>query len=228
MKKFLYLCLYVSLSKLSLASSINASTPKTGGGSNLTTVNIAVAECGTATPCYVIKNSVTQLSQAVNQNMSEQQSLNMIVNSILPQIDFNLMTKYVMGASWKKASSDQQLQITNLFKQLLVYQYSNALGKLKGAHVSVDSSVLAGEKQNKAAVKGTFKVVNNGNSNIQPINIEYDLARIGANWKIYDVKIENVSIVTTYRSQFNETVNSSGVDDLIKQLQTKVQGLKSK
>jgi phospholipid transport system substrate-binding protein len=67
---------------------------------------------------------------------------------------------------------------------------------------------------------------NNGDSNNQPINIEYDLAKIGSAWKIYDVKIEKVSIVTTYRTQFNDEVQKEGITGLITQLQTKVNNFK--
>jgi len=138
------------------------------------------------------------------------------------------MTKFAMGAAWKQASTEQQSKITQLFQQLLIYQYSSALSKFKGAQVSIDGSTISGEKQNKAAVKGTFKLPSNGKSTNQPVNIEYDLAKIGNNWKIYDVKIENVSIVTTYRTQFNDTVQTEGVDSLIKQLQNKINGLQNK
>jgi phospholipid transport system substrate-binding protein len=59
------------------------------------------------------------------------------------------------------------------------------------------------------------------------ITSQYDLAKIGAAWKIYDVKIENASIVTTYRSQFNDTIQKDGVSGLISQLQTKADALKT-
>jgi phospholipid transport system substrate-binding protein len=131
-----------------------------------------------------------------------------------------------MGAQWKQATPDQQTQIVGLFKQMLVYSYTNALSKLKGAQVSISSSTISGEKQNKAIVNSSLKMPNNGDSNNQPINIEYDLAKIGSAWKIYDVKIEKVSIVTTYRTQFNDEVQKEGITGLIAQLQTKVNNLK--
>lgn len=234
-KHFLIIGLLLSaqISNATASSATASSSPKSAektDNSNQTVVNIAVNDCNATSPCFIIKTSINQLAQAVNQNLSEKQSLTLIENSILPQIDFNLMTKYVMGAAWKKADVAQQGQITTLFKQLLVYQYSHALGRLKGAQVSVDSSTISGDKQNKATVKGALKVPNNGNSNSQPVNIEYDLAKIGSTWKIYDVKIENVSIVTTYRSQFNDTVQNggtNGIAGLIKQLQDKVNSIKA-
>ena len=189
------------------------------------TVNVTASNCDKGTPCYVIKTSASTLSQAVNQNVSEKQAYAMIQNSIIPQIDFTLVTRLAMGNSWKTATSDQQTQIINLFKQMLVFSYSSALSKLKGAQVSIINSKIVGDKQNRATVNSTMAMPNNGDSNNQPINIEYDLAKIDSNWKIYDVKIENASIVTTYRSQFNDTVQKDGIPGLIKQLQAKVDSM---
>jgi len=222
---FIYSVSAASTSSAPVASAPAKTNPKS---SDQAVVNVNVPDCNSDTPCYVIKTSATQLSQAVNQNLSDKQAMTMIQNSIVPQIDFNLMTKFAMGAAWKQASTEQQSKITQLFQQLLIYQYSSALSKFKGAQVSIDGSTISGEKQNKAAVKGTFKLPSNGKSTNQPVNIEYDLAKIGNNWKIYDVKIENVSIVTTYRTQFNDTVQTEGVDSLIKQLQNKINGLQNK
>lgn len=229
----------LAISFLNLISIVNAATTSSAplasspaksakAGKDTVVVTVNASNCDADTPCYVIKTSATQLSQAVNQNLSDKDAMAMIQNSIVPQIDFNLMTKFAMGNSWKQASPEQQTKITQLFQQLLIFQYSSALSKFKGAQVSIDSSNISGEKQNKAAVKGTFKLPSNGKSTNQPVNIEYDLAKIGNNWKIYDVKIENVSIVTTYRTQFNDTVQNEGVDSLIKQLQNKINTLQSK
>lgn len=189
-------------------------------------VTVDVENCDTGTPCNVIKTNAETLSKAVNQHMSDKQAMALIQEAILPQIDFNLMTKYVMGSAWRQAEPAQQIEITNLFRQLLVYQYSAALSKFKGAHVTIDSSIVDSERPNRAAVKGTYELPDTRRSNNPPVNIEYDLARIKGNWKIYDVKIENVSIVTTYRSQFNDAVQKGGIKKLIEDLQTRVNNLK--
>jgi phospholipid transport system substrate-binding protein len=186
----------------------------------------SAGSCAAGSPCDVIKFSAQALSQAVNQNISEKKAVNMIQRSIVPQIDFTIMTRLAMGARWKQATPDQQAQIVGLFRQMLVYSYTNALSKLKDAQVSINSSTISGEKQNKAVVNSSLKMPNNGDSNNQPINIEYDLAKIGSAWKIYDVKIEKVSIVTTYRTQFNDEVQKEGITGLITQLQTKVNNFK--
>jgi phospholipid transport system substrate-binding protein len=234
MKKIITLMLTLGFISLSNAAT-NASAPVTDdnettssskAGKTVVVVASSAGSCADGTPCEVIKSSAQTLSDAVNQNISEKTAISMIQNSIVPQIDFTIMSRLAMGAQWKQATPDQQTQIVGLFKQMLVYSYTNALSKLKGAQVSISSSTISGEKQNKAIVNSSLKMPNNGNSNNQPINIEYDLAKIGSAWKIYDVKIEKVSIVTTYRTQFNDEVQKEGITGLIAQLQTKVNNLK--
>lgn len=235
MKKIITLLLALGFSSISQAATSasapvaddnDATTSPSKSGKTVVVVATSAGSCADGTPCEVIKSSAQILSDAVNQNISEKKAVNMIQNSIVPQIDFTIMTRLAMGAQWKQATPDQQTQIVGLFKQMLVYSYTNALSKLKGAQVSISSSTISGEKQNKAVVNSSLKMPNNGDSNNQPINIEYDLAKIGSAWKIYDVKIEKVSIVTTYRTQFGDEVQKDGITGLITQLQTKVNNLK--
>ncbi len=235
MKKIITLLLALGFSSISQAATSasapvaddnDATTSPSKSGKTMVVVATSAGSCADGTPCEVIKSSAQILSDAVNQNISEKKAVNMIQNSIVPQIDFTIMTRLAMGAQWKQATPDQQAQIVGLFKQMLVYSYTNALSKLKGAQVSISSSTISGEKQNKAVVNSSLKMPNNGDSNNQPINIEYDLAKIGSAWKIYDVKIEKVSIVTTYRTQFGDEVQKDGITGLITQLQTKVNNLK--
>ena len=223
MKKYLLITLILSLGSAFAANSASAPVSNSNGK---TSVIINATDCSDQTPCFVIKSSATVLSQAINQNFTAKQSFEMIQNSILPQIDFTLVTRLVMGQNWKTATVDQQNQITALFKEMLVFSYTNAVSRFKGAQIAITNSTISTNNPRKSEVNSTITMPNNGNSNAQPINVEYDLAKIGNNWKIYDVKIENASIVTTYRSQFNEIVQNNGIDNLISQLQTKVAKLK--
>ncbi len=193
---------------------------------DLTTVSVTAQDCDNGSPCNVIKTSANTLSQAINQNISNQQAQTMIQNSIIPQFDFTLMTRYAMGRNWQQANSTQQAQIVDLFKQMLINSYSTALSKFKGAQVAITNSKL-GDKPNKAMVNSTI-TMQNSSGKAQPVNVEYDLAKIGSAWKIYDVKIENASIVATYRNQFNDIIQKDGVNGLISQLQTKVNNIKAK
>ena len=115
MKKLLILLSLCGLTSMAFATSSPALDDKT------TVVVTTTADCSTGSPCFVIKTSANTLSQAVNQNLSSQQAFTMVQNSIIPQIDFTLMTRLAMGNNWKAATPEQQDQITNQFKQMLVY-----------------------------------------------------------------------------------------------------------
>ncbi len=233
MKKICFGLALLNLCLIGIANAVanagESATLTKNQSTNPLIINKAV-DCSAGTPCFIIKNSATQLSLAVNQSLSPALSVSLIEKSIVPQINFSLMTRLAVGRSWSESATinaAQKEQITNLFKQLLIFQYSISLSKFQGAQITIDSSLINKDNPNKAAVRGTFKLPSNGNSNTQAIRIEYGLAKINNLWKVYDVKIENVSIVATFRSQFDDIIKNKGAAELIKQLQAKVNNLKS-
>lgn len=215
----------------SSASSATATTAKKTASAasvaaidNGPTVTVAPSvACGPGTACMVVSDTSTKAIDLINKDAASQ-----MTNVVTSQFDFTLMTKYAMGNNWKLATPDQQTKLVSLFKQLLVYTYSTALSKFKGAKTNIISAtVTALDPQKpdlqKTAVVSQVILPNSGNNT--PIKVEYDLANNTGSWKAYDIKIENASLVTTYRTQFNEVVQSSKVEGLIKQLQDKVDSL---
>ncbi|MDQ5920059.1 MAG: phospholipid transport system substrate-binding protein [Pseudomonadota bacterium] len=195
---------------------------------NKSEVTITAASCESDSPCRVVSDTSKKVLEAVNRGVPQNQTITLINNVAAPQFDFTLMTKYALGNNWKLANPEQQQQLVELFKQLLIYTYSTALSKFKGAQINITSSSIDGKKA-EVMSQVLMPAVNPSNPN-QPIKVEYDLAKPSgaAGWKAYDIKIENASLVTTYRNQFNDVVQSSKIEGLIKQLQTKVASLKEK
>ncbi len=222
---FSLMCLGLSLNAFAAASSPVASA--TVSAKSPDNVTISIASCEIASPCGTVADTSKKVLDAVNKGVSQSQTMGLIQTVIIPQFDFTLMTRYALGNNWKLATPDQQVQLVDLFKQLLIYTYSTALSKFKGAQITITSSNIIDEK--KAYVVSQV-ILPSSNNNAQPVKVEYDLAKTSASnpWKAYDIKIENASLVTTYRNQFNEVVQSSKIDGLIKQLQTKVASLKNK
>ncbi len=187
---------------------------------------VEITPCELNSPCGVVKDTTQKVLEAVNKGVPQNKTVNLINTAAAPQFDFNLMTRYAMGNNWKIASSEEQTQLVELFKELLIYTYSTALSKFKGAQITLTNSTINGKKSEVI----TQVLLPNANPNAQPIKVEYDLAKVSedATWKAYDIKIENTSLITTYRNQFNEVIQSSKIEGLIKQLQTKVAALKAK
>ena len=142
--------------------------------------------------------------------------INVLVNElVLPHFDFERMSKWAMGKYWRKANKTQRTQFIKEFKQLLIRTYATSLseysdqtikylpfrGKLSSGDVTVRSEVEQ---------PGGF-----------PIPIDYKLHKIDDDWKAYDVKIDEISLVANYRTSFSRQIRKSGIDALIKKLADK-------
>lgn len=202
------------------ASSTNSKSVTGGVVSNI--------NCDENSPCAVVTDTSKRVLDAVNKGVNSQQTMDLIQSVIAPQFDFTLMTKYALGNNWKLATAEQQTELVDLFKQLLIYTYSSALSKFKNAQITITKS--SADERKSAVISEVLLPGSDTNNNTQPILVEYDLAKTAPNnpWRAYDIKIENASLVTTYRNQFNDVVQSSKIEGLIKQLQTKITSLKTK
>jgi phospholipid transport system substrate-binding protein len=216
----------VAASKPVSATKDAASKPATAAKEFVSGVIVDITQCEPTSPCGVVSDTTKKVLEAVNKGVPKSKTANLINTAAAPQFDFNLMTRYAMGNNWKLASNDEQNELVDLFKELLIYTYSTALSKFKGAQITLTNSTIDGKKPKVI----TQVLLPSANPNAQPIKVEYDLAKVSedASWKAYDIKIENASLITTYRNQFNEVVQSDKIEGLIKQLQTKVNALKAK
>lgn len=134
---------------------------------------------------------------------------------LLPNFDFERMTSLAMGRNWRTATPEQQKRLTDEFRTLLVRTYSGALNQYRNE--KVDYKPL---RSNPADTDVTVRtaVMKAGGA---PIQIDYSMAKTPAGWKAYDVIVGGVSLVTNYRDEFNNTIQASGIDGLVKQLADK-------
>ncbi|MDE2367053.1 MAG: ABC transporter substrate-binding protein [Betaproteobacteria bacterium] len=145
--------------------------------------------------------------------------LDLIEAKILPHFDFKRMTRLAMGKNWSKAAPDQQQTLVNEFRTLLVRTYSNALSTYSDRTIKVEP--LREDPASDTLVK--TKVIQD--SGQQPIPIDYSMEKTGDGWKVYDVTVAGVSLVTNYRSTFDSQVRDGGVEKLIKTLTDKNKSL---
>ena len=131
---------------------------------------------------------------------------------ILPLFNFVRMTQLAVGRNWKDASEAQKKSLIDEFRTLLVRTYSTSLTQFRNQTIDVKpTKMAAGDTE----VVVRTQVVQPGG---QPIPIDYSLEKSGDSWKVYDVLIDGVSLVTNYRSSFNTEIQKSGIDGLIKSL----------
>ena len=127
---------------------------------------------------------------------------------ILPNFDFDRVCRMVLGKNWKAATSEQQASFQKEFRSLLLRTYSVALGKYKDQVIEYKPMRIEPDAKN---VTVKTQILQSGG---QPIAVDYSLVKNGASWKVYDIVIENVSLVTNYRSQFSNEIRQNGIDSL--------------
>jgi phospholipid transport system substrate-binding protein len=134
---------------------------------------------------------------------------------ILPHVDFREATQLAMGKSWNSATPAQQTQVVDAFRQMLVRIYSNSIDVYRGQTMKVLPVRLA-PGATEVVVRNQY--LREGRP---PVSVEYAMKKTPEGWKIYDITVEGVSLVLTYRAEFEQVTRTSGVDGLIKRLAEK-------
>lgn len=128
---------------------------------------------------------------------------------ILPHVDRERITRLAMGAIWGQADAGQKQRLAREFTPLLVRAYAAALASVIDQPAVISRS-RAETRDNDVAVK--FEI---SRSEAQPITIDYSVARTLAGWKVYDIRISGVSLVTIYHTAFSEEARNYGIEGLI-------------
>lgn len=139
----------------------------------------------------------------------------LVETKVLPHFDFARMTRIAMAVNWRRATPEQQKALTEEFKTLLVRTYSNALTMYRDQVIDF-KPLRARADDTEVTVKSEVR-----QKGKQSVALDYDLERTPNGWKVFDVKVEGVSLITTYREDFAAQVRESGIDGLIKVLAAK-------
>ncbi len=169
-------------------------------------------------PADVISTTADQVIAAIKsdkaiRNGDRAEAYKLIEQKVLPHFDFTRMTRLAVGRYWRQASVDQQAQLISGFRDLLVRTYSTSLSQYKDQVVQMKGTDL----QDGDALVHTALVPSGG----QPIPIDYSMEKMPDGWKVYDITVDGVSLVTNYRSEFGDVVRRDGVDGLIHSLDEK-------
>lgn len=151
-----------------------------------------------------------------------QQLYHMVHERILPHFDFRAMSRLVLGANWRNATEDQRSRFTEAFRDLLVRTYATAL--LKYTNEKVVYLPYHGKDTDRKVIVKTEVKPNDGGP---VIPLYYSFYHKSDVWKVFDVTIEGVSLVTNYRSVYAEKIRKDGLDALIDSIR-KDQGKESK
>lgn len=128
---------------------------------------------------------------------------------IVPHFDFTRITRIAMATNWRRATPEQQERLVKEFQTLLVRTYSGALASYRDQVIEVKSARVQ-PSGSEVTVRSEVK-----QSGAESISVDYDMAKTASGWKVYDVRIGGVSLVTTYRDTFAQEVRNNGIDGLI-------------
>ena len=146
------------------------------------------------------------------QGGNTRKAIELVDTKVLPYFNFQRMTALAVGRDWSKASPEQKKRLADEFKTLLVRTYSNALTSYKNQTVTYKPTKMqAGDTD----VLVKTEIVQPGS---KPVQLDYALEKQGDSWKVYDVIVAGVSLVTNYRDTFNQEVRNNGIDGLIQML----------
>ena len=149
------------------------------------------------------------------QNGDQEKIFALAEDKIVPNFNFDHVCRLVLGKNYSKASKDQQEAFEREFRSLLIRTYASALSKYRNQTIEYKPlKDAADEKQ----VTVKTQIMQPGG---QPLAVDYSLEQVSDVWKVYDITIEGVSLVTNYRSQFSNEVRQGGMDGLIQKLADK-------
>ena len=171
-------------------------------------------------PEELVKKVTTDVLDSVKSDKQLQagdrkKALAMAEQKIIPHVDFREAALLAMGKSWHTATPAQQNLIVNEFRSMLVRIYSNAIDVYRGQTLKV-LPVRMAPGATDVTVRNQY--LSQGRP---PVPVEYAMKKTPEGWKIYDISVEGVSLVLTYRAEFEAITRVSGVAGLIKRLQEK-------
>lgn len=155
------------------------------------------------------------------QNGSTSKVIELVDKKVLPHFNFTRMTALAVGKDWRKATPPQQQQLAGEFKTLLVRTYANALTGYRNQKVVYKPFKM---KPDETDVLVRTEVQQPGN---KPIQLDYSLELKDGAWKVYDVTVAGISLVTNYRDQFGQEVRNGGIDGLVASIAAKNRSLEA-
>jgi phospholipid transport system substrate-binding protein len=170
-----------------------------------------------ATPDTLVKSVSDEVLSIIRTTKDKATLRKLAEEKVLQHFDFRTMTQLAVGQHWRQASPDQQKALEDAFRTLLVNTYTAALNVAAIGKETVEvKPVDAKAGENDVIVRTVIR-----SPNRQPIPVDYRMQRTANSWKVYDVIVENLSLVTNYRSSFASEIGRSGIDGLLKVLQAK-------
>lgn len=183
-------------------------------------LGMATAQAAPTAPDKAVQETTEKMRSLIVANhqayKADKAQFYTVVDEVLaPRFDVRYIAQLVLGRNWKAATPAQRTRFAETFKNSLIRNYADALlDNYDTVEARFQPLRMTGDETD-VTVKSELKR-NNG----RPINVGFAMRLVDNEWKVYDVIIENLSLVTNFRSQFNEEIKKTGIDGLITRIET--------
>lgn len=169
------------------------------------------------TPDQLVKSVADEVLTVIRTTTDKAALRKAAEQKVLPHFDFRAMTQLAVGQHWRQASPEQQKKLEDAFRTLLVNTYTASMNVAATGKESVEiKPVTLKPGENDIIVRTVVRTANR-----PAIPVDYRMTRTPNGWKVYDVIVENLSLVTNYRGSFASEIGRSGIDGLVKALEAK-------
>jgi phospholipid transport system substrate-binding protein len=190
----------------------------------LTALLIALAPPALAqeavSPEALVKKVTAEVLKAIQEDPSLQagdraKALALAEEKVLPHVDFQRMTSMAAGRVWRVATPAQRERMVKEFRAMLIRTYATAIDAYRGQTMKV-LPVRMAKGDTEVTVRNQYRSPGN-----PPVEVQYDMHRTPEGWKIFDIVVGGISLVITYRGEFDHLERTSGVEGLLQALASK-------
>jgi phospholipid transport system substrate-binding protein len=183
----------------------------------LVAASVAAEQLG---PEQLVRKVTTEVLDSIKSDKEllagdRKKALALAEQKVLPHIDFGKAAQLAVGRAWTKATPEQREQLVREFRTMLIRIYSNAIDVYRGQTLKVHPVRMSPGDTDVTVRNQYFR------PGAPPVPVEYAMHKTPEGWKIYDIVVEGVSLVLTYRAEFDSIARQSGIDGLIKRLAEK-------
>ena len=180
----------------------------------------------TSGPSQLIESSANMLLSGIDAHRAEFRKdptglYQLVESTLLPHFDTPYAAQLVLGQHWRTATPEQRKRFVDAFYKSLLYTYGDAMVDFTGDRLKVLPTKVADTDQ-RATVRTEIK-----RSNGTKVGVNYSLRKVNGEWKAWDVVIDGISYVKSYREDYGAEVQQKGLDAVIARLEAKAQGARA-
>ena len=169
-----------------------------------------------SSPDALVKTVADDVLSVIRTVKDKRQLREIAEQKVLPHFDFRTMTQLAVGKHWREATPAQQKALEDAFRSLLVNTYTTSLNVTASGKESIDVKPVDPKNATDVVVQTVVR-----SPGRQPVAVDYRMAKGPNGWKVFDVVVENLSLVTNYRGSFASEIQRSGIDGLVRVLENK-------